>query len=231
MKLSPRFSSQSLARGWVWLLAPLAALGCGPAADAQNQTAQAEAAESAPASGDEAKLGESWVRLIKDGDATLALETAIVRFVPGDDYEADKAPGDYDRYVDLVGAVHIGDHAYYAKLNRRFRDYDAVLYELVAAGRHGRPARAGDVQRHVVGALQNAMKSMLEVDHQLEQIDYTRPNFVHADISPEEFSASMERRDESFLQMYLRDRGRRDGRASKECRRRSDHGPRRDAPP
>ena len=32
--------------------------------------------------------------------------------------------------VDLVGAVHIGDQAYYEKLNRQFKKYDAVLYEM-----------------------------------------------------------------------------------------------------
>jgi hypothetical protein len=48
------------------------------------------------------------------------------------------------------------------------------------------------------------MKNMLEVEHQLERIDYTRPNFVHADLSPQEFMQSMKRRDESFMQMYFR---------------------------
>ena len=34
--------------------------------------------------------------------------------------------------VDLIGAVHIGDVAYYAAAQRRFEQYDALLYELVA---------------------------------------------------------------------------------------------------
>ena len=45
---------------------------------------------------------------------------------------------------------------------------------------------------------------MFELEHQLEQVDYTRPNFVHADMSPEEFGKSMEDRQESFMQMYAR---------------------------
>jgi hypothetical protein len=48
------------------------------------------------------------------------------------------------------------------------------------------------------------MKSMLEVEHQLEQIDYTRDNMVHADLSPAEFMKSMDKRNEGFAQMYFR---------------------------
>jgi len=33
--------------------------------------------------------------------------------------------------VDLIGAIHVADHAYYAKLNERFKHYDALLYEMV----------------------------------------------------------------------------------------------------
>ena len=33
--------------------------------------------------------------------------------------------------VDLVGAVHIGDAAYYQQLNKEFKAYEAVLYEMV----------------------------------------------------------------------------------------------------
>jgi hypothetical protein len=201
--MSSRFFpvSQFSVRRWLWLMAPLAALGCGPGAGAQPNAAEGSPAATADAS----DVGKTWVRLVMGDDgATLAMETAIVRFVPTDDYDADKAPGDYERYVDLVGAVHIGDKAYYETLNRRFRDYDAVLYELVAPQGTVVPRGRGTSNSHALGALQNAMKEMLEVDHQLEQIDYTRPNFVHADLSPDEFWDSMEQRDESFLEMYFR---------------------------
>jgi hypothetical protein len=33
--------------------------------------------------------------------------------------------------VDLVGAIHIADKAYYDKLNERFTGYDKVLFEMV----------------------------------------------------------------------------------------------------
>ena len=48
------------------------------------------------------------------------------------------------------------------------------------------------------------MKTMLELEHQLDCVDYTKANFVHADMSPEEFNKTMENRGESFMQMFLR---------------------------
>jgi len=146
--------------------------------------------------------GGQWVRILHDPQGKpLAMQTAIVRYVPR------KAAGNPSKAritVDLVGAVHIGDRAYYRELNDRFRQYDSVLYELVAPEGTYVPQGRGTSNSNPLGAMQNAMKNMLEVEHQLEQIDYTRPNFVHADMSPQEFMQSMENRDESFLQMYFR---------------------------
>src|SRR4029079_10975831 len=36
------------------------------------------------------------------------------------------------------------------------------------------------------------------------KIDYTKPNFVHADMSPEQFEKAMRDRNEGWLQMYFR---------------------------
>jgi hypothetical protein len=200
MSLS-RVCLKSQLRRWLWLMAPLAALGCGPTADAEPQ----EAGGLVIAAKDDADIGEKWIRVVTGDDgATLAMETAIVRFVPADDFDPDKPVSEYEKYVDLVGAVHIGDSAYYDKLNRRFEGYDAVLYELVAAKGTVVPKGRGTSNEHLLGALQNGMKEMLEVDHQLEQIDYTRKNFVHADLSPDEFWESMDEKDESFIEMYFR---------------------------
>ena len=44
--------------------------------------------------------------------------------------------------VDLVGAVHLGDKAYYERLNELFENYDAVLYEFVAPEGYEVPAQA-----------------------------------------------------------------------------------------
>src|SRR5690606_4288577 len=62
----------------------------------------------------------------------------------------------------------------------------------------------GTSNAHPLGALQNGMKTMLEVEHQLEQIDYTRDNMIHADLSSAELLDSMTQKEESFMQMYFR---------------------------
>ncbi len=152
--------------------------------------------------------GENWVRLRRDAkNKPLALEVAIVRYVApkyANDYLTNGGPSKVPEYVDLVGAIHVGDSVYYQKLNRRFRKYDALLYELVAPEGTVVERGRGTSNAHPLGAIQNGMKSMLELEHQLEKIDYTRSNFVHADFSPSEFSKSMEDRDEGFFQLFCR---------------------------
>lgn len=173
-------------------------------AAADGAAADATATKSAQ-SADQTQLGEKWVRLLEDKDgAPTAMQTAIVRYVPAGEVREGRDPREYDRYVDLVGAVHIGDRAYYRLLNQRFRGYDRVLYELVAPEGTVVPKGRGTSNSNPLGALQNGMKSMLEVEHQLERIDYTQRNFVHADLSPEEFLEAMSDRDDSFLKMYFR---------------------------
>lgn len=140
---------------------------------------------------------DDWVRSPRgdDGEAT-ALETAIGR------YEGAGPHGPVA--VDLVGAIHVGDRPYYDELNRRFRGYDAVLYELVAP-QGSRVPRGGRVASdNPLGAMQNGMKGLLDLEHQLEVVDYTPANFVHADMSAEQLFATMEARDEGLLKLYFR---------------------------
>ena len=55
-----------------------------------------------------------------------------------------------------------------------------------------------------IAALQLGMKSILELEFQLDLVDYSKENFVHADMSPEEFLACMEENEESFGKYFLR---------------------------
>lgn len=140
-----------------------------------------------------------WVRLEEDASGKpVGLQTAIAT------YEGTPAGSRAPVRVDLVGAVHVGDLSYYRSLNKRFPQYDAVLYELVAP--EGTVVERGSSVRsnNPLGAMQNGMKSMLDLEHQLEHVDYTQPNFVHADMSPTQLFDSMEQRDEGFLKMYFR---------------------------
>ncbi len=145
----------------------------------------------------EAEAGPKYVRLERDeaGEAS-ALQTAIVRFVPAAEMPAGPT-------VDLVGAIHVGEKAYYEELNKRFAGYDVVLYELVAppGTRIPKGTKPG---KHPVALLQNGLKDLLGLEHQLQYVDYTRENMVHADMSPDDFSRSMNQRGESFTQLFFR---------------------------
>ena len=129
----------------------------------------------------------------------LAMETSVTR------YEGVNEKGE-PISVDLIGVVHIGEKKYYEKLNDVFESYDAMLYELVAPEGTVIPkgGRETGASANPLVALQVGMKSMLELDFQLDHIDYTKDNFVHADMSPTEFAESMKKNDESFFKMALK---------------------------
>jgi len=132
-----------------------------------------------------------------ENNQPVALETAIVRYVPMDCSQTSPT-------VDLVAAVHIADKSYYQQLNREFQKYDAVLYELVAPEGTRVPKGGGRPSGHPVSLLQRAMSDVLNLTHQLEEIDYTPKHFVHADMSPEQLSKAMKDRGEALWKMMLR---------------------------
>lgn len=146
----------------------------------------------------ESAADHRYLRIVKDDRGRpLTMETAIVRCAPKD--ASQDAPT-----VDLVGAVHVAEKSYYDRLNKEFADYDVVLYELVApkGTRIVKGERRGG--SHPISLLQQGMKDILRLEFQLECIDYSAKNFVHADMSPEQFAASMKNRNESLLAMFLR---------------------------
>ncbi|MGI9474743.1 MAG: hypothetical protein ACR2NZ_24640, partial [Rubripirellula sp.] len=148
----------------------------------------------------EAKKPESLYLRVQESDESKprALQTAIVRY-------KGKADTPYaGKIVDLVGVVHIGQKEYYEDLNKRLSKYDAVLYELVAPD--GTRIRPEDLQkrRSVIASMQSGMKDMLNLEYQLELIDYLAENFKHADMSPDEFVEDLERRGDSVWKMMAR---------------------------
>src|SRR5262249_24614590 len=140
----------------------------------------------------------SYIRVTHDAQGNpQALETSIVHLVPA----GSDRPG---LSVDLISAVHVGDKGYYQKLDKRFDEYDVVLYELVAKEGTVIPKGGGDPNRNPLSSIQNAMKDLLELEYQLSGIDYTKKNFVHADLSPAEFAQSMKDKGESFWTIFFR---------------------------
>jgi hypothetical protein len=167
------------------------------AKEAEKVAPKTEAAQNA----DAAKKPESpkWIRVVNDAKGRpLAMETIVASYVYADDAKDKKV------VVDLVGAVHIGDASYYEQLNKLFESYDVVLYELVAPEGTRVPKGGAKAGGSPLSALQGGMKDLLGLEFQLECVDYTKKNFVHADMSPKQFSKSMKDRGESFVQLFFR---------------------------
>lgn len=145
------------------------------------------------------KSAEQYIRVTKTADGEpRSLDTAIVQYVGQPDTPHENT------VVDLVGVVHIGQAEYYDALQKRLAEYDVVLYELVAPdGTRIRPEDL-EARRGVLASMQTGMKDMLKLEYQLEKIDYMAENFRHADMSPEEFIADMEKRGDSVFKMAAR---------------------------
>jgi hypothetical protein len=102
-----------------------------------------------------------------------------------------------------VAAVHIGTGSYYDTLNRLFAEYDSVLYELVAPP-NARVPKPGRKPAGMIGSAQQGLTQLLGLEFQLERVDYAAQNFVHADLSPQEFSSAMAKRGESWWTIFMK---------------------------
>ena len=105
--------------------------------------------------------------------------------------------------VDLMGAVHIGDAAYYQQLNKEFKAYDAVLYEMVKPAKLD-PAQFQNRPPSSVGMMQTFMQKQLDLAYQLDEVDYTAKNFVHADMTVKQFRKRQEARGESMFKLMFK---------------------------
>jgi hypothetical protein len=78
----------------------------------------------------------------------------------------------------------------------------------VATSSATRPAAERDRPRNegagVIGGLHTFLRDVLKLDFQLEAIDYSRPNFVHADLDAEAFNALREKRGETWTGLMFR---------------------------
>jgi hypothetical protein len=138
-----------------------------------------------------------FIRVRRDAKKTpLAMETAIVHYVPAD--KGKKSPT-----VDLVSAFHIGEKKYYEELNKAFENYDVVLYELVAP-LGTRVPKGGGNKDSMLSKVQKFMKDTLALEFQLDQIDYTKANFVHADMSAADIAKSMSDKGETWMTIISR---------------------------
>ena len=142
----------------------------------------------------DAAMASGFLRFVDNGAAGGRLETADVTYRNADGVT-----------VRLVSAVHIGEKSYYEGLSDSFKGDDAVLYELVkprdaAVPVPGVTPKSGSG----VSEIQRMLKDTLNLDFQLDSIDYSRPNFVHADLDAETFRKLQEERGETFEMLLFK---------------------------
>jgi len=137
-----------------------------------------------------------FIRVIED-EKNVYLQTSVTRYVRD------------GVSVDLIGAVHIADEQYFADLNRLFTKSDVLLFEMVGGdqmrkGEKEDDAEQQNVQFSFLGAMYKTMQSKLDLAGQKDHIDYSRENFVHADLSMAEFNKLQKEKKESILSFALK---------------------------
>jgi hypothetical protein len=142
-----------------------------------------------------------FLRYLPDDHGGGALQASVVTF-----------RNDAGASVDLIAAVHIADASFFHELNKSFTQYDSLLYEMVkpegfTPTTQPAAANASDITRPLgwVSVLQHFMKDTLQLSFQLDEIDYTKPNFVHADLSLEKFQQMQQARGESMLTLMFQE--------------------------
>ncbi|MGK0154651.1 MAG: hypothetical protein ACI9SE_001604 [Neolewinella sp.] len=141
------------------------------------------------------------------GDGQTQVPSDFVRFVKvGDGGHLDTAVTTYEKdgvKVIFYGAVHIADRAIFQEMNKRFKTCDALLYELVGPEDY-RPTKDREQSGfNPVSMLQQGMKQSMGLTFQLDEVDYQPENFVHADMTPDEFQSSMLERGESLMSIMF----------------------------
>ena len=147
----------------------------------------------------EAKAAEpiKFMRVVRDAhDRPIGLETALAHYEP-------EGPGQ-PFSVDLIGAIHVADGKYYADLNQRFKQYGAVLFELVMPEGESLAQLGKRENKHPVARVQQALPKLLNLEYQLKDIDYTARNFVHADLSPDAMAKAIKSRGDSGGSVFIK---------------------------
>ena len=149
-----------------------------------------------------------YVRIQKRG-RHFDVQTAITTFEKKYNVE-DYPTGNHERTlsVDLHAQIHFGDSSYYEYFNdERFASsYDKVLYELIVEDKMLSPKsgmrRLTPVPGHLnpisPTAADRATASQYGLQCQVDAINYCQTNWVHADLTREEFLSWMERGRTSF---------------------------------
>lgn len=136
-----------------------------------------------------------WFRLDRDKRGVpTRLSTSIVRF-EGTFRTADGSARPVS--IDLIGAIHFAERDYYERLNAEFKNYETVVFELIAekgfdakdlAVVKAKKAEKNDAS--LLGALsffQQKLGDALGFVYQIDGVDYSAPNFKRGDADADDF--------------------------------------------
>ncbi len=136
---------------------------------------------------------------VKETAEMTKLQTAVFRYESG------------NSRIDLIGAVHLADKAYYDFLNRYFEQYDVLLFEMVGGEILGNNPAEPPVEEAkkdgdalvALGSIYASLENTLGLVGQAAHIDYLADNFVHADLTLAEFETLQKERGESLLSFMI----------------------------
>ena len=145
---------------------------------------------------DKAEKKTDFIRVVEDEKA-VRLQTSVTRYVKE------------GVNVDLIGAVHVADKQYFTDLNELFTKSEVLLFELIGgeqikAGVQLKKGKQENLEFSLLGAMYEQMQKRLDLTGQKEHIDYFKENFVHADLTIEEFQTLQKEKKESILSFALK---------------------------
>ena len=132
------------------------------------------------------KPAPKFVRFLDEGDLKGQLQTGIVTY--------ENSAG---VTVDLIAVIHMADKPYYKNLERSFEAYDALLYEITKP--KGEGIDSPKLRNHPLRRMMRMQTRMMGLAGQMETIDYTKPNFVHADLDLETFQRLCKEKGDSIM--------------------------------
>lgn len=141
----------------------------------------------------------NFIRIDDNGDRTR-LQTSVTS------YKKD------DSTITLIGAIHIADKDYFQTLNQEFAKYPVLLFELIggedaAKTLDGKPHEKEDPDGQPSDDLRGLYSSFaktMQLTEQIEHIDYTKDNFIHADLTMAEYLKVTEGKEDDLLAFALR---------------------------
>ncbi|MDQ8190777.1 hypothetical protein [Roseibacillus persicicus] len=140
-----------------------------------------------------------FIRVVED-EKQAQLQTSITTYRKG------------DTSITLIGAIHIADEDYFQALNKEFTKYPVLLFELIggenaAKTLNGKPREkeeeADGRPAEGLRGLYGSFASTMQLAEQIDLIDYTKENFVHADLTMAEYQKLTEGKSDEVLAFAL----------------------------